>query len=77
MHGLDVERATFARLRARLAERHEGWFAVLFGDRLVGVYPNPRDAYRAGLDAAGPDRAFLLEQLGVAPRPPVFVAAVG
>ena len=57
MEQFQAERATLARLRPRLAERHEGQFAVLFGDRLVGVFPTSRDAYRAGLHAAGVDLA--------------------
>ena len=77
MEGLVMERAALARLRTRLSERHEGEFVVLCGDRLVGVYATPRDAYRAGLSAAGPDRPFLIEQLRSTPRPPVFVATVG
>lgn len=69
------EREALARLRPRLAERHEGQFAVLFGDRLVGVFPTSREAYIAGLEAAGPERPFYLEQIQRRPQP-VYVAGV-
>ncbi|MFK7926869.1 MAG: hypothetical protein AB8H79_01680 [Myxococcota bacterium] len=75
MERFQAERATLARLRPRLAERHEGEFAVLFGDRLVGVYHTSREAYRAGLRAAGVDHPFYLEQISRRAEP-VFVAGV-
>jgi len=75
MEQFQAERATLNRLRPRLAERHEGQFAVLFGDRLVGVFPTSREAYRAGLHAAGVDRPFYLERICRRPQP-VVVAGV-
>lgn len=75
MEQFTAERATLDRLRPRLAERHEGEFAVLFGDRLVGVFPTSREAYRAGLYAAGVDRPFYLERISRRPDP-VYVAGV-
>lgn len=75
MERFQAERATLARLRTRLAERYEGQFAVLFGDRLVGVYDTSREAYRAGLQAAGVDHPFYLEQIRRR-TDPVFVAGV-
>lgn len=75
MEQFRAERATLNRLRPRLAERHEGEFAVLFGDRLVGVFATSREAYRAGLSAAGLDRPFYLERIARRPQP-VVVAGV-
>ena len=75
METFRTERATLSRLHPRLAERHEGQFAVLFGDRLVGVFPTSREAYRAGLSAAGVDRPFYLERI-CRRREPVIVAGV-
>lgn len=75
MERFQAERATLNRLRPRLAERHEGEFAVLFGDRLVGVFPTSREAYRAGLSAAGVDRPFYLERISRRAET-VFVAGV-
>ena len=76
MERFHAERETLARLQPRLAERHEGEFAVLCGDRLVGVFPTSREAYRAGLSAAGPERPFYLEQIRRRGREIVFVAGV-
>lgn len=75
MERFQAERATLNRLRPRLTERHEGEFAVLYGDRLVGVFPTSREAYRAGLHAAGIDRPFYLERISRRPQP-VVVAGV-
>lgn len=75
MERFQAERATLNRMKPALAERHEGEFAVLFGERLVGVYPTSREAYRAGLHAAGVDRPFYLERITRRPDP-VYIAGV-
>jgi hypothetical protein len=63
MEHFTTERAVLDRLRGRLAERHEGEYAVLCGDRLVGVFLTSREAYRAGMHAAGLDKPFMMERI--------------
>jgi hypothetical protein len=57
------ERAVYTKLKSRLMETHEGAYALIFGAKLVGVYPSSKDAYRAGLSAAGLDRPFYMKKI--------------
>ena len=67
MQHFQSEQAVFNRLRARLAQSHEGEYAVVCGDRLVGVYTTSREAYRAGMLAAGLDTPFMMQRIEARP----------
>jgi len=65
---LKEETGYFERHREEwLRAGHEGRWAVVHGDTLIGFYPSLGEAYQAGLDACGMAR-FLVRQVSAEER---------
>jgi len=52
----------FQRRLSTLLKEHRGEFALLKLKRIVGIYPGPGEAYRAGL-ALFPDEIFSIQEI--------------
>lgn len=62
---LEKELATFGRELPTLLGEAEGRFALVIGDKLVGVFDSYADAMQAGYKEAGLDRPFLVKKITV------------
>ena len=63
MELLRTERSTFARMLPQLLASARGKYAVVVGNKLVGTFDDHRTGFREGLKVAGPDRAFLVQEI--------------
>lgn len=60
---LEAETEFFNRHRQKwIDEGHEGEWAVVRAEELVGLFPSLRDAYEAGKEACGSDE-FLVKEI--------------
>lgn len=50
---LETEKARYEELREELLEHHEGQFALIVGEELVGTFNSRNEAYRTGLKRFG------------------------
>jgi hypothetical protein len=62
---LEAERRFFRQRRAELLRHHEGKFALVHGEELVGVFSTFDDAYAHGIARFG-RQLFLVEQISPA-----------
>ncbi len=66
-HRLERELATLERNKAWLLQKHEGKFALVKGDVVVGTFDTFEKANEAGLAQFGTD-PFLVKQIGSGAR---------
>jgi hypothetical protein len=59
---LDAEIRYFEAHKQDLLRHHEGKFALVVGERLIGVFDAPEEAYKAGLAQVG-NRPMLIKQV--------------
>jgi len=59
---LEVESEYFESQRQMLLQHHEGQFALISGQRILGTYTTEAEAYEAGLSQLG-NRPFLIRQI--------------
>ena len=69
MEHFTTERAVYDQMASGLTKHHLGEYALIMGSELLGVYPNSREAYRAGLRRAGLDAPFFMHQIGAERAP--------
>jgi len=50
---LEREIHRFEALKAELLQHHEGKFALVVGEDLIGVFDREEDAYKAGIEGRG------------------------
>ena len=50
---LEIERACYKAQKAKLLEHHQGRYALIVGEELLGVYDDPEVAYKAGVAERG------------------------
>lgn len=60
---LERELSTFQNLKLELARQSLGKFALVHGERLIGVYDSYEDALQAGYEIVGLDEPFLVRQV--------------
>ncbi len=66
-HQLEREFATFEKNKAWLLQKHEGKFALVKREVVLGTFDTFEKAYEAGLDQFGTD-PFLVKQIGAGAR---------
>ncbi len=59
---LETELQFFAQQKPELLKYHEGKFALVVGQQLLGVFDTHEDAYKAGLARVG-NRPMLIKQV--------------
>lgn len=59
---LEQELATFERLKAELLQNHAGKFALIKGDKFVGAFDTPANAYKEGITKFG-RQSFLVKRI--------------
>lgn len=59
---LDAEIRYFEAQKQELLKHHEGKFALVVGERLIGVFDTPEEAYKAGLAQVG-NQPMLIKQV--------------
>ena len=76
---LEREYAFFAENKDSLLEHHEGKFALIYGDSLIGVWDSKENAYNEGIEQLG-NVAFLIKHIvaedAVESIPALFVGAI-
>lgn len=65
---LERELAYFEANRADLLQHHDGKFALIVGDRLVGAFDTAARAYEAGVEAVG-NAPMLIKQVAASDTP--------
>jgi len=66
MAELDREISAFETMRADLENRHMGRWVVIFGERLIGVFPTFDDAAKDAVQKFGRG-PYLIRQVGAPP----------
>lgn len=62
---LAIERRHLADRTAELIQQgHNGKWACVTGESILGVFPKPLAAYEAGIAALGATKPFLVEKVG-------------
>lgn len=60
--GLEAEIRYFEAHKQELLKHHEGKFALVVGESLLGVFDSDEEAYKAGLTQVG-NRPMLIKQI--------------
>ncbi len=68
---LKRELAVFERNRGVWAKKHDNKYALVYGDKAIGFYPDYQTAFATGLRKFGYGAQFLIKQ--VTPEEPVCV----
>ena len=54
MHmALEKEQQFYEQVKDELSQCHEGKFVLIIGDRQLGIFDRPEDAYRRGIETSG------------------------